>query len=223
MSYASALSRAPATTTTAVSVSVPTSSLTREQQTDNFRFANLVKQNVKSTTQVVLVPVGLPGCGKSTFAKALDEGSKPGSWYIANQDIAGDRKTVERNVSSALAGHLSGFRGKRIIVDRCNFNDSQRATWLSIAKYRKKVLPTADVVTLCVVLPNSDDPEFCAQRAIARGNDGIHPDNADWRKINRDLWSQYQSPSQREGFTATYWCEDQASLDRLTALLSANT
>ena len=81
----------------------------------------------------VIVLVGTPGCGKSTFCGALNDelarsNAIPGcpmpQPVRVSQDDLGGRKACEALSESALrAGH-------NIIIDRCNFDQQQRSTWL---------------------------------------------------------------------------------------------
>lgn len=70
--------------------------------------------HVLSNKQILLLLVGLPGSGKTTFAEAL----VPHGWVRASQDdsVSGRRQEVERVVLRALE------EGKNVVVDRVNFD-----------------------------------------------------------------------------------------------------
>lgn len=74
----------------------------------------------------VIMLVGLPGSGKSTFAKAL-ETAAPHKYVRINQDTLGNRKKCEALMRNALRNH------KCPIIDRCNFNEQQRDYFYQIA------------------------------------------------------------------------------------------
>ncbi len=70
----------------------------------------------------VVILIGLPGSGKSTFAKKFF----PGYAYI-NQDTLGDRAACLKAMTDALE------KKQDIVVDRCNVNKSQRKYWIDLA------------------------------------------------------------------------------------------
>ena len=87
---------------------------------------------------VLVILVGLPGSGKSTFSRYLYETAyyrvgrgnflNDRGWRIVNQDQLGDRRTCER----VAANHLR--RGDNVIIDRCNINLRQRSTWIAMGQ-----------------------------------------------------------------------------------------
>ncbi|KAI7876013.1 P-loop containing nucleoside triphosphate hydrolase protein [Lichtheimia hyalospora FSU 10163] len=103
----------------------------------------------------VLLLVGLPGSGKSTFSNKLIE-LKP-NWRRVNQDDLGSRKNCERHCRRYLDQQLN------VVIDRCNFDEQQRSTWIRIAK-------EYNVPVDCVVL--TADKQTCGGRILDRVN---HP------------------------------------------------
>ncbi|KAI1789450.1 AAA domain-containing protein [Ganoderma leucocontextum] len=75
--------------------------------------------------KVVLILVGLVASGKSTFAQALERYFP--QFRRCNQDELGDRRSVEALARQSLREGLS------VVIDRTNFDESQRATWIRIA------------------------------------------------------------------------------------------
>ena len=90
--------------------------------------------------------------GKSTFADKLTSG-QPSKFVRINQDQLGSRKECERLCRQTLA------KGKVPIIDRCNFNSSQRHYFSSIASEAK-------VPVDCVVF--TYPKEVCVARCEAR-------------------------------------------------------
>lgn len=99
----------------------------------------------------VYLCVGLPGAGKSTWAKTMVKHLP--SWVRVNQDEMGSRDACLKKARLALR------EGKSIIVDRCNFNRSQRAYWVNLAKEFN-----SQVVAVVFHTP----PEECVRRAKLR-------------------------------------------------------
>ena len=76
--------------------------------------------------------VGLPGSGKSTFAHSL-VASVPNKFCRINQDELKTRPKCERKLKQVLA--LSPSSPTRLcpIIDRCNFDGKQRSHWYRLA------------------------------------------------------------------------------------------
>ncbi|KAJ2365049.1 hypothetical protein H4S01_003459 [Coemansia sp. RSA 2610] len=74
----------------------------------------------------MLVLVGLPGCGKTAFARRM--AAHIAGWERINQDEMGSRSLCEQHAAKCLA------EGKNVVVDRCNFDEDQRKIWVKIAE-----------------------------------------------------------------------------------------
>ncbi|KAJ1994201.1 hypothetical protein H4R33_000369 [Dimargaris cristalligena] len=74
----------------------------------------------------ILVLVGLPGCGKTAFAKKLCELEK--NYLRINQDELGSRALCESHAEK----HLK--ENKCIVIDRCNFDEDQRKVWVNMGE-----------------------------------------------------------------------------------------
>ncbi|KAH8556741.1 AAA domain-containing protein [Umbelopsis sp. PMI_123] len=103
----------------------------------------------------MLVLVGLPGSGKSTFATKL-VATKP-EWRRVNQDDLGSRPACEH----ATKRHIA--KGFNIVIDRSNFDSKQRRTWIDIA-YNNNMRVD------CIIFDTA--VEECAERINVRQN---HP------------------------------------------------
>ncbi|KAG0264724.1 hypothetical protein BGZ95_003533 [Linnemannia exigua] len=112
-----------------------------------------------SSAQKVLLLVGPPGSGKSTFSKALTKVFP--NFVRINQDDLGDRAACEELTMSALQANN---RSQSVVIDRCNFDQDQRKVWINIA--RQLNVAEVDVIIM--------DTEFyhCKKRILARSN---HP------------------------------------------------
>ena len=94
----------------------------------------------------------LQGAGKSTFSNLVLQHAH-GRWLRINQDTLKTRKKCE------AAAHRALKERQNVIIDRCNFDQQQRATWTQIAAQYE--------VTCCAVWLAISAKE-CARRARQR-------------------------------------------------------
>jgi len=84
-----------------------------------------------------VVLAGLPGAGKSTFAKALAHSRE--EWLLIDSDETGGRRETEAAVCAgcksvtAAAKRGGGGKHSRLIVDKCNVRTAERASLLALA------------------------------------------------------------------------------------------
>ena len=139
-----------------------------------------IKSNGQKCPKMIVL-VGLPGSGKSTFSNWIT--SKVKNVIRVSQDEQG-RKAVCDTISK----HISG--PELIIVDRCNLKISDRSEWTGYLKQNQ----TAWVIQF------STEPEECIYRAQHRpDHPTLKPTGAE--KIIRGLANTYEPVEPTEAFT----------------------
>lgn len=158
----------------------------------------------------MVICVGLPGSGKSTFSRSLIK-SNPTKFGRINQDELKTRQKCERKVkqmlllstsststsitSSESSSPQSIQQQQRLcpIIDRCNFDMTQRSTWYRLAEECADVDGGTNIPVDVVVF---DIPyEVCLRRCeIRKGHETIKsPKQA--AGILKQLKSQWKPPS----------------------------
>ncbi|KAJ7743116.1 P-loop containing nucleoside triphosphate hydrolase protein [Mycena metata] len=142
-----------------------------------------ISNSISPGKQVVLILVGLIGSGKSTFAQALEDHYP--EFRRCNQDDLGDRRAVEHLARQSLR------EGSSVCIDRTNFDASQRAHWIKIARE----FPG----TLVWILVFDTPKEVCASRLRTRTQHPTIKNPEDALSILDRFSSQYRAPSEVEG------------------------
>mmetsp|Transcript_64124 Transcript_64124/g.151733 ORF Transcript_64124/g.151733 Transcript_64124/m.151733 type:complete len:379 (-) Transcript_64124:2433-3569(-) len=78
------------------------------------------------TNSVVVILIGSPGAGKSTFSNALCSDNQ--CFVRVNQDTLGTREACLSAAREVLDA------GKSPVIDRCNFDEDQRAPWIKLGR-----------------------------------------------------------------------------------------
>ncbi|KAJ3320987.1 hypothetical protein HDU93_003440, partial [Gonapodya sp. JEL0774] len=135
----------------------------------------------------LVVLVGSPGSGKSTFARTHFESQ---GYVIANQDTL---KTVAKCMDLARRSLLSS---KSVVVDATNRDAGTRASWIQLAT----APPLAGKVKQVRCVHFTASKELCKHNGAFRavvGERGQLPDIA-----YNTFWSSFEEPSTEEGFAA---------------------
>ncbi|RHZ89463.1 hypothetical protein Glove_14g22 [Diversispora epigaea] len=145
----------------------------------------------------LIICVGVPGSGKTTFAKNLCK-VYPKTWCRVNQDDLGNRRACEDLVKKRL------IEGKNVIVDRVNFDKNQRKTWIEIAW-------NFDVPVDAIIMDTS--MEECSARINTRKN---HPTEVQGKKgleILNKFKEWMKLPEHKEGIERIIKIKPQPTVD----------
>lgn len=139
--------------------------------------------------------------------------------FTINQMIKSGGSNVRRNqyeYDDVSSVRYKLIHGKHIIIDRCNFDESQRLTWIKLAhKYQ--------YACISIVLPNYDNVDVCVARAYTRGNDGIHSGSENWAGICARMANDMILPTYEEGFHWIHLSSSDSDLSELTQFITANS
>lgn len=134
-----------------------------------------------ATTRVLLL-VGVPGSGKTTFASRLVAG---GGWVrVSQDDLGGNRPAVERRFKAALES------GEGVVVDRCNCSVQQRRWFIETAR-----AAGASVGTVLFASPVST----CISRVNQRTDHPTLPPSASVAGVVRAFAADFEPPTAKEG------------------------
>lgn len=156
-----------------------------------------------STHARVIVLCGVVGSGKTYFSTALCR-LLP-NWQRVSQDDLGSRPACEVAVKDHLMNHTD------VIIDRCNFDRKQRATWIRIAKTQN-----AKIVALELKTPI----EVCRSRILAREAHPTGVIGSFGSGILNSFVRDYRSPVADEGFSKVYTVNMSSDIEWNLAMLS---
>lgn len=140
--------------------------------------------NYRKNKPKIIIMMGFPGSGKSTFVK-----SNYPDYIIINQDELGSKEKCIDLAYKLLK------RDKSIVIDRTNITRKQRKIWLDIAKEFKLESPLLIFMDL--------DPKICYYRICSRLDHPVISKHMslERKKIIIDKFVKYlELPSLNEGF-----------------------
>ncbi|KIY95355.1 hypothetical protein MNEG_12607 [Monoraphidium neglectum] len=156
----------------------------------------------------LIMLVGLPGSGKSTFARAL---AAAGGWSHVCQDDCGGRAAAESAFGIAM---LRGPDvGRHVILDRCNATAADRRRWLDLGLIGKR-----DKGVVAVFFDVAADA--CKRRVAARTDHPTIPQGRGARAVD-SFAEQLQPPSTQEGFERVHVIRNESEANALLASLGA--
>lgn len=118
---------------------------------------------------------------QSTLAKRLESVG----WVRVNQDESGNRYACETQTKAAL------LDGRDVVIDRCNFDRTQRAHWVTLGKSRH--CPIGVIVFQTPL-------QVCISRVMARkGHPTLAGNSALSESIVKRMYSQFKAPTADEG------------------------
>eukprot|EP01004_Peranema_trichophorum_P001887 NODE_1245_length_2050_cov_12.893098_g1053_i0.p1 GENE.NODE_1245_length_2050_cov_12.893098_g1053_i0~~NODE_1245_length_2050_cov_12.893098_g1053_i0.p1 ORF type:complete len:651 (-),score=136.80 NODE_1245_length_2050_cov_12.893098_g1053_i0:46-1998(-) len=172
-------------------------SCTSEEKSENLTEDIPKKENESGPTVIVksrpdlpklIILVGIPGSGKSTFAKILAHAFNSTStfkqWEIVSQDEIGSRDGCETALSNLIKSSRS-----HIILDRCNTEAKDRKYWIELAFAPKNAM------AIFFDLPM----EQCQLNVAHRRNHPTIPEGHGGR-IVESFVKKLQAPLTKEGF-----------------------
>ncbi|XP_051132115.1 transcription factor bHLH140 [Andrographis paniculata] len=156
---------------------------------------------------IVLMLVGLPGSGKSTFCdEVMKLSSRP--WARVCQDTAnnGGKAGTKAQCLSVAAASLKD--GKSVLIDRCNIDRDQRVDFLNLGDSQ------TEKHAVVLDLP----PKLCISRSVKRtGHEGNLQGGRAAAVVNQ-MNSKKEHPKLSEGFYRITFCQDEKDVEQAIKL-----
>ncbi|CBI18255.3 unnamed protein product, partial [Vitis vinifera] len=164
---------------------------------------------------IVVLLMGAPGSGKSTFCEhVIRSSTRP--WVRVCQDTIGNGKAGTK--SQCLKSATSALEdGKSVFIDRCNLDREQRAEFVKLGS------PQVEMHAVVLDLP----AQLCISRSVKRtGHEGNLQGGKAAAVVNRMLQKK-ELPKLSEGFHRITFCQNdsdvQTALNTYSALSHLDT
>ncbi|GFQ03513.1 transcription factor bhlh140 [Phtheirospermum japonicum] len=151
----------------------------------------------KETKPIVLVLIGLPGSGKSTFCdQVMRISSRP--WARVCQDTINNGKSGTKIQCLSIAA-TALKDGKSVFIDRCNIDKDQRADFLKLGG------PQTEKHAVVLDLPS----KLCISRSVKRtGHEGNLQGGKAAAVVNQ-MVPKKELPKLSEGFNRITFCQNE--------------
>jgi bifunctional polynucleotide phosphatase/kinase len=149
----------------------------------------LEKINKKTKSKHLIILVGQPASGKSTFAKYITNSDTYSDKYvIVNQDTLKTRPKCEKALVAAFKDN------KSVVVDRQNYMSSDRSKWTELARKSG----ASAFFTVHFDTPDLVSKHLNNYRCQVTGSPVIPT------MVYRTYAKNFEKPTTNEGFTSTY-------------------
>ncbi|KAL1549110.1 transcription factor bHLH140 [Salvia divinorum] len=144
--------------------------------------------------QIIVVLIGLPGSGKSTFCEEVAKiSNRP--WVRVCQDAINNGKSGTKIMCLSVAAAALEY-GKSVLIDRCNIDKEQRADFLKLGGSE------TEKHAVVLDLPNS----LCISRSVKRsGHEGKLQGGRAAQVVNH-MAPKKELPKLSEGFNRIMFC-----------------
>ncbi|KAJ3699529.1 hypothetical protein LUZ61_003234 [Rhynchospora tenuis] len=162
----------------------------------------------ESNRTVMVILVGPPGSGKSTFCEAVISASKR-PWVRVCQDAIGNGKAGTKALCLKAAADALN-EGKSVFIDRCNLEREQRTDFLKLFGSR------TDIHAIMLDLP----AKVCISRCVNRtGHEGNLQGGRAAIIVNKMLQNK-EAPNLNEGFSRITFCQNDSDVKEAIKMYS---